>query len=313
MRQCGADLPSQRRVTDATNAPARARGPRKPRARQQLQEDGMLTYPDIEPIAFQLGPIAIHWYGLMYGIGFVGAWLLGRHYARRSWSPLKPSDMDDLVLYLALGVVLGGRMGYMLFYQTPALLEAPWVVFRIWEGGMSFHGGFLGVLAAAALFAYRRGIGYLSLTDFIAPLVPVGLATGRLGNFINGELWGRPTDLPWGMVYPPLGPEPRHPSMLYEMLLEGVVLFILLNWVARRPRPLGALSGLFLIGYGSFRFLVEFVRLPDAHIGYLAWGWVTMGQVLSLPMIVLGLALLAYAYGSAGRLEASAGRREESA
>lgn len=263
----------------------------------------MLTYPNIDPIALHLGPLAVHWYGLMYAVGFLGAWALGRHYAKRRWSPLKPNDMDDLIFYLALGVVLGGRIGYMLFYGYEQLAQNPLALLKIWEGGMSFHGGFLGVLGAGALFAYRRGIRYLAVTDFIAPLVPIGLASGRFGNFINGELWGRPTDLPWGMIYPPLGIQPRHPSMLYEMLLEGVVLFILLNLYAQRPRSLGALSALFLLGYGSFRFLVEFVRLPDDHIGYLAWGWLTMGQVLSLPMILLGLALFAYAYRSSDRLE----------
>ncbi len=256
----------------------------------------MLIYPDIDPVALQLGPLAVHWYGLMYAIGFGGAWALGRVYAKRPWSPVRPADMDDLVLYLALGVVAGGRIGYMLFYQSGVLLEAPWALLRIWEGGMSFHGGLLGVLAAAAMFAHRRGVRFLDLTDFIAPLVPIGLAAGRFGNFINGELWGRQSDLPWAMVYPPLGGEPRHPSMLYEMLLEGVVLFVVLNLLNRRPRPAGAISAVFLLGYGASRFMVEFVRLPDAHIGYLAFDWVTMGHVLSAPMLLLGAALLAWSY-----------------
>jgi phosphatidylglycerol:prolipoprotein diacylglycerol transferase len=263
----------------------------------------MLMYPEIDPIALQLGPLAVRWYGLMYAVGFLGSWALGRHYAKRPWAPVKPNEMDDLILYLALGAVLGGRIGYMLFYGYGQLAQNPLTIFKIWQGGMSFHGGFLGVLAASALFAYRRGIRYLALTDFIAPLVPIGLAAGRLGNFINGELWGKPTDLPWGMVYPPLGMEPRHPSMLYEMFLEGLVLFVVLNLFARRPRPLGALSALFLIGYGSFRFLVEFVRLPDEHIGYLAWDWLTMGQALSLPMVLLGLVLLAYGYRPSRRMQ----------
>jgi phosphatidylglycerol:prolipoprotein diacylglycerol transferase len=257
----------------------------------------MLTYPEIDPIALQLGPLALRWYGLMYAIGFLGGWWLGRIRARQPHSPVTPAQMDDLVLYVALGAVLGGRVGYMLFYNLPVLLDNPLTLLRIWEGGMSFHGGMLGVFLAAWLFGRRIQARFFALTDFIAPLVPIGLGAGRLGNFINGELWGAPTNLPWGMVYPPLGPQPRHPSMLYEFLLEGIALFVILWLFSAKPRPRAAVSGLFLIGYGSFRFLVEFVRLPDEHIGYLAFDWVTMGHMLSLPMILGGIALMAWAYG----------------
>ncbi len=256
----------------------------------------MLYYPDMDPVAITLGPLSVHWYGVMYALGFGLAWWLGRQRARRADSPIKPAQMDDVLLYGAIGVVVGGRIGYGLFYASPGIGEDPLAILRIWEGGMAFHGGLLGVIGMMALYAYRHRIPPLVLGDFIAPLVPPGLAAGRLGNFINGELWGAPTQLPWGMVYPPLGPEPRHPSQLYEMALEGIVLFALLWWFSSRPRAAGAVTGVFLIGYGLARFSVEWVRLPDAHIGYLAGGWLTMGQVLTLPMIGIGLLLLALAY-----------------
>ena len=256
----------------------------------------MLTYPDIDPVAIQLGPIALHWYGLMYLIGFGAAWLLGRWRAARDDSPIRPQQMEDVLVFGAIGAILGGRIGYVIFYE-PALLTAdPLAIIRIWEGGMSFHGGFLGVLAALWLFGKRTGCGFLRLTDFAAPLVPIGLGAGRIGNFINGELWGRVSDVPWAMVYPPMGPDPRHPSQLYQFLLEGVVLFIALWLFTRKPRPTMAASGLFLVLYGGFRFIVEFVRLPDEQLGYLAFDWLTMGQVLSTPMILLGAALMALAY-----------------
>ncbi|HEX5513013.1 MAG TPA: prolipoprotein diacylglyceryl transferase [Gammaproteobacteria bacterium] len=258
----------------------------------------MLVYPDIDPVAIQLGPLAVRWYGLMYAVGFLAAWWLGRVRARRPGAPLTAAQMDDYLIYAALGVVFGGRIGYVLFYNFPAFLDNPLILLKIWEGGMSFHGGMLGVIAATWLFARKVGCRFLTLTDFVAPLTPIGLGAGRIGNFINGELWGAPTNLPWGMVYLPLGGVPRHPSQLYQAALEGVVLFIILWWFSSRPRPRAAVSGLFLFCYGSFRFLVEFVRLPDPQLGYLAFGWVTMGQVLSLPMILGGLGLLAWAYGS---------------
>lgn len=271
----------------------------------------MLTYPAIDPVAFQLGPVAVHWYGLMYVVGILGAWALGRYHARRPWSPVQPAQVDDLVFWAAIGVIAGGRIGYLLFYQGGPPWSDPLVLFRVWEGGMSFHGGLLGVTLALWLYARRQRRTLLAIADFVAPLVPIGLAAGRFGNFINGELWGKVTDLPWGMTGTGLGPEPRHPSMLYEMLLEGFVLFALLQWFARRPRPAGATAGLFLAGYGVFRFLVELVRLPDPQLGYLAWGWLTMGQLLSLPMILLGVALLAWSYRPrAGGAPGGAGVRQ---
>jgi phosphatidylglycerol:prolipoprotein diacylglycerol transferase len=253
----------------------------------------MLPYPHIDPVAIRIGPLKVHWYGLMYLFGFVGAWGLARYRAGRyGW---RAEEIDDLVFYGALGVVLGGRIGYMLFYNLPLLIRDPLSLLRVWEGGMSFHGGLLGVLVAMGLFAKKYSRAYFEVTDFIAPLVPVGLFCGRIGNFINGELWGKVTDLPWGMVFPLAGPLPRHPSQLYEAFLEGVVLFSVLWLYSAKPRPRPAVSGMFLVLYGSFRFLVEFIREPDAHIGYLAFGWLTMGQVLSLPMILAGAWLLASA------------------
>ncbi|GAB6068374.1 prolipoprotein diacylglyceryl transferase [Methylothermus subterraneus] len=254
----------------------------------------MLPYPRIDPVAIHVGPLKIHWYGLMYLFGFLGAWILARFRAPRfGW---RAEEIDDLVFYGALGVVLGGRIGYMLFYNLGLFLRDPLSLFRVWEGGMSFHGGLLGVLVAMGWFARKHGRGYFEVTDFIAPLVPIGLFFGRIGNFINGELWGKVTDLPWGMVFPTGGKLPRHPSQLYEALLEGVALFAILWLYSAKPRPRMAVSGLFLLGYGSFRFLVEFIREPDAHIGYLAFGWLTMGQVLSFPMIAAGLGLWVWAY-----------------
>ncbi|MFA7521772.1 MAG: prolipoprotein diacylglyceryl transferase [Halothiobacillaceae bacterium] len=255
-----------------------------------------MDYPAIDPIALQIGPLAIHWYGLMYLIGFGGAWALARLRARRPDWPIRPQQVDDLLFYAALGVVIGGRVGYMIFYQPATLIHSPLSLFAIWDGGMSFHGGLIGVLITMALYAWRQGLAFFTVTDFIAPLVPIGLFFGRIGNFINAELWGSPTSLPWGMVFPGAGPEPRHPSMLYEAFLEGLLLFVILWLFSMRPRPRMAVSGLFLLGYGLFRFAVEFVREPDAHIGYLAGNWVTMGHLLSTPMILAGIALLVWAY-----------------
>ncbi len=255
-----------------------------------------MDYPLIDPVALQIGPLAIHWYGLMYLFGFAGAWTLARLRARRPDWPITALQVDDLLFYAALGVILGGRIGYVLFYQPGMLLDAPLSIFAIWDGGMSFHGGLLGVLVTMAIYVRRQGLAFFTITDFIAPLVPIGLFFGRIGNFINAELWGRPTELPWGMVFPGAGPLPRHPSMLYEAFLEGLVLFALLWVFSMKPRPRMAVSGLFLAGYGTFRFAVEFVREPDAHIGYLAGDWVTMGHLLSAPMIIAGIALLIWAY-----------------
>jgi phosphatidylglycerol:prolipoprotein diacylglycerol transferase len=253
----------------------------------------MIRYPDIDPVALELGPLAIRWYGLMYIVGFAIAWALARHRAKRPGSGWTPEQVDDLIFYCALGVIVGGRIGSILFYNFDGWLRDPLVLFRIWEGGMSFHGGLLGVLLAVWLYGRKLGKTFFQVGDFVAPLAPLGLACGRVGNFINGELWGKPTDAPWGFL---VDGTVRHASQLYQASLEGVTLFVIL-WLysARRP-PEKAVSGMFLLGYGVFRFAVEFVRLPDAHIGYLAWGWLTMGQLLSLPLIVFGLVLLWLAY-----------------
>jgi len=256
----------------------------------------MFVHPGFNPSAFEFGPIAVRWYGLMYLVGFVAWLLLGRLRARRRPElGYTARDLDDILFYGVLGVVLGGRLGYVLFYKFAEYLHDPIRIFYVWEGGMSFHGGFLGVILAMAWYAQRTKRHWFSVTDFIAPLVPVGLGAGRLGNFINAELWGRPTDVPWAMIFPGVDAQPRHPSQLYEFALEGVALFLILWIFSSRPRPLGAVSGLFLIGYGTFRFLVEYTREPDSYLGVLAMGW-TMGQWLSLPMILGGLTMLAWAY-----------------
>jgi phosphatidylglycerol---prolipoprotein diacylglyceryl transferase len=257
----------------------------------------MLTHPNFDPVALQLGPVAIHWYGLMYLIGFAGCWWLATRRTRLAHVNWTQEQVGDLLFYVALGVILGGRVGYTLFYNFSGFLKDPLVLLRIWEGGMSFHGGLLGVLVALWLFGRRHGLGFVDVGDFATPVIPFGLLTGRIGNFINGELWGKPTDLPWGMVFAhaPTA-DPRHPSMLYEAFLEGAVLLAAMLWFARRPRPWMAVSALFLLLYGVFRIAVEFVRLPDAHIGYLAGGWLTMGMVLTAPMVVAGALMLAWAY-----------------
>jgi phosphatidylglycerol---prolipoprotein diacylglyceryl transferase len=253
----------------------------------------MFVYPHPDPIAFSLGPLHVRWYGLMYLVGFVAAWWLARRRAARPGSTWTPVEVDDLIFYSALGVILGGRLGWMLFYGTENLLADPLSILRIWEGGMSFHGGLIGVLVALALFAARRGKRIADVFDFTAPLPAIGFGAGRIGNFINGELWGKPTDVPWAVVVDGV---PRHASQLYEAFLEGLVLFAILWWFTSRPRPRLAPSGLFLLGYGVFRFAVEFVRVPDANRGYLLFDWLTMGQILSLPMILIGLWMLVAAY-----------------
>ena len=257
----------------------------------------MLTYPQIDPVALAIGPLKIHWYGLMYLIGIGGAWWL----AKRRLADFDPTwskeTLSDLVFWVALGVIAGGRLGYVLFYDLGAYISNPLLVLEIWKGGMSFHGGLLGVMFAMWWYGRKVGSGFWKMADFVAPLVPIGLGAGRIGNFINGELWGKPTDVPWGMVFPQ-APDAlaRHPSQLYQFALEGVVFFIILWWFSSKPRPRMAVSGLFLACYGVFRFLVEFVRQPDAQIGYLAFDWLTMGQVLSFPMIVAGAGLMLIAY-----------------
>jgi phosphatidylglycerol:prolipoprotein diacylglycerol transferase len=253
----------------------------------------VIEFTSIDPVAIRIGPLAVRWYGLMYLIGFAGAWWLGRRRASRPGSPVGPMQMDDLLFYGALGVILGGRIGYMLFYGRDQLIDEPLSIVRIWEGGMSFHGGLLGVMVAMALYARKSGQGFLRIMDFVAPLVPIGLGAGRIGNFVNGELWGAPTGVPWAVIVDGV---PRHPSQLYEALLEGLLLFTMLWIFSSRPRPVMSVAGLFLVVYGLCRFAVEFVRLPDAHIGYLAFGWFTMGQLLTLPMLAGGALMLALAY-----------------
>ena len=263
----------------------------------------MLVHPQFDPVAFHVGPLAVRWYGLMYLIGFVLFVVLGKLRARQNLlTGWHPRDVDDMLFFGVFGVILGGRLGYVLFYKPLYYLAHPLQVLALWQGGMSFHGGFLGVLIALALYARRRHKRWLEVTDFVAPLVPLGLAAGRLGNFINGELWGRPSNLPWAMVFPQVDSVPRHPSQLYEFGLEGLALFALVWLYARRRRPVGAVSGLFLIGYGGFRFLVEYAREPDDFLGVLALGW-TMGQWLSLPMIFTGVALMAWAYWRASKAQ----------
>ena len=272
----------------------------------------MHYFVDIDPIAFSIGPVAVHWYGIMYLIAFAAFWFLGERRRRLGRLPVGPTAFSDLAFYGMIGVIVGGRVGYMLFYDTASLIEHPLSLFKIWEGGMSFHGGLLGVLVALGLWARRNSLHFFDVIDFVAPLVPIGLGMGRLGNFIGGELWGRHTDASWGMIFPraidtagrsieqlkamaaagQLDNEARHPSQLYQMALEGLVLFCVLYVVSMKPRPRYLVSGLFALLYGVFRFAVEFVREPDAQLGYLAWGWLTMGQVLSLPLVILGLVLI---------------------
>lgn len=267
----------------------------------------MLKYPDIDPVAFsvgpfslfgwEIGPLSVHWYGIMYLLGFASAWWIAYKRSQKKYSPVRKNEVEDLVMYAAAGVIIGGRVGYVLFYYFDRFLSEPLWLFKIWEGGMSFHGGLIGVIVAMAWYAKRHKIPFLSLMDFVAPAVPPGLFFGRLGNFIGQELWGRATDLPWGMVFPKDEDALlRHPSQLYEAGLEGVVLFIVIFWYSSKPRPRGAVSSLFLLLYGCFRFAVEFTRQPDAHINFDLFGWVTRGQLLSLPMIIVGSWVLIWAY-----------------
>lgn len=256
---------------------------------------GYLTFPNIDPVLISIGPISVRWYGLMYLVGFMFAMWLANRRADKPNSGWNREQVSDLLFAGFLGVVVGGRLGYVLFYNFDLFLADPLYLFKVWTGGMSFHGGLLGVITAMFWYAKKHGRTFFGVADFVAPLVPFGLGVGRLGNFMNGELWGRVTDVPWAMVFPTGGPLPRHPSQLYEMALEGVVLFFILNWFIRKPRPLGSVSGLFLAGYGTFRFLVEYVREPDAHLG-LFGGFISMGQILSSPMIFGGLALMLWAY-----------------
>lgn len=263
----------------------------------------MLHHPQFDPIAIQVGPVSIHWYGLMYLIGFALVWILGNYRIKKGKAPIDKKGLEDLIFYCVLGVVVGGRLGYALFYQPEYYLQPKhWLhILYVWKGGMAFHGGLVGVLAVLAWFSYSRKIPFFAVGDFLAPLIPLGLAAGRLGNFINGELWGRATDLPWGMVFPQaMDGIARHPSQLYQMGLEGITLFVILWWFSAKPRPLGQVSGLFLFGYGFFRFVVEFTREPDAFLGLL-WAQLSMGQLLSIPMMLLGF-IIFYRAGKLHRL-----------
>ncbi len=267
----------------------------------------MLKYPEIDPVLLSLGPfdiagktlgpLEVHWYGIMYLFGFLGAWLVAMNRAKQPNSFVSKAQIEDLIVYGAMGVIIGGRFGYVLFYYFDRFLLDPLWLFRVWEGGMSFHGGMLGVVVALWLYSRKIRQPFLAVTDFVAPMVPLGLGFGRLGNFIGQELWGRATDVSWGMVFPrdPLGLT-RHPSQLYQAFLEGLVLFTVLLWFSSKPRPRGAVGGLFLLLYGCFRFSVEFVREPDSHIGFDVLGWMTRGQMLSLPMILAGIGFLIWAY-----------------
>ena len=251
-----------------------------------------MNLAQIDPVALSIGSLQLRWYGLMYLAGFGLGWMLGRWRASRPGSGWTGPDVDDLLTCVMIGIILGGRIGYVLFYDLPVYIHDPMEIMRIWNGGMSFHGGLLGVLGAFWYFARTRGRTFLEVSDFIAPLIPQGLFFGRLGNFINGELWGKVSDAPWAVVFPGAGPLPRHPSQLYEAALEGLLLFIMLWVFSLKPRKVGAVSGLFALGYGVFRFAVEFVRMPDVQLGYLAFGWLTMGQLLCVPLILAGAWLL---------------------
>jgi phosphatidylglycerol---prolipoprotein diacylglyceryl transferase len=275
----------------------------------------MLVYPNFDPVAFSIGPfggigpIRVHWYGIMYLVGFIAAWWLARYRAKQPQSTWRPVDVDDLIFFAALGVILGGRVGWALVYGHDALAANPLSIFKIWEGGMSFHGGLAGVMIAVAVFAKLRGRAIGDVFDFTAPLPGIGLFAGRVGNFINNELWGKTTDVPWGFL---VNGEVRHASQLYEALLEGLLLFAVVWAFTVRPRPRFAASGLFLLGYGVVRFVVEFVRVPDDYMGdhgYIAFGWLTTGQILCIPMVLAGLAMLGWAYSRrvpTGNLQATA-------
>ena len=262
----------------------------------------MLTYPEIDPVALDLGVVQIRWYGISYVAGLLTAWWLLRLRSRKLYEIWGADQVADLVFYCTIGIILGGRLGSVLFYNYSYYLEHPLGIFRIWEGGMSFHGGLIGVLCAIWWFSHRQKMGFFMVSDFLAPVVPIGLFLGRIANFINGELWGGPSSLPWAMIFPhpDAGGIPRHPSQLYEALLEGVLLFIILWVYSSKPRPAMAVSGLFLLVYGVFRSLVELVREPDRQIGYLFNDWVTMGMLLSLPMVIAGIVMMVMAHQKKG-------------
>lgn len=256
----------------------------------------MLIHPDFNPVLLKIGPVQIHWYGVMYLVAFGLAWALGQWRAKNSRGLWSKDGVNDLIFYCVVGVIIGGRLGYMLFYSLPSLLADPMSSLKVWQGGMSFHGGLLGVLVSMWWYAKRHHKTFFDVADFTAPLVPLGIAAGRLGNFINSELVGNVTSLPWGMIFPTVDDLPRHPSQLYELLFEGIVLFLIVWLYSAKPRPRMAVAGLFGLGYGAFRFVLEFLRAPDPQYGYLAWGWLTMGQILSLPLIIFGVVTLYLAY-----------------
>lgn len=260
----------------------------------------MIPYPNIDPVAFQLGPFKVYWYGLMYLFGFTICWYITTLRVKHSDRGFTAEQVSDILFYVALGVIIGGRLGYCLLYNLPDTLHNPLHIFTVWKGGMAFHGGLVGVLIAVWLYGRKVNKTFLQITDLIAPAIPIGFALGRIGNFINGELWGRVTDMPWGMI-PPGGDLPRHPSQLYESFLEGVVMFTILWIYSSKPRPTGAVSGLFLVLYGAFRIFIEFFRMPDVQIGYIAFGWLTEGQLLSLPMVIIGLIMMKCAYRGKGK------------
>lgn len=254
----------------------------------------MLTYPQFNPIALSLGPLQIHWYGLMYLIGFILAGIVAKYRVKRLNLGWSDEQIGDLIFYAAIGLIIGGRCGYMIFYGWQELLEDPLSLFKIWQGGMSFHGGLLGGLIALLVFAKTQHKSFLEITDFTAPMVPLGLAAGRLGNFINGELWGRVTSMPWGMVFPHVDQQARHPSQLYELGLEGIFLFICIFIYSLKPRTRGYPTALFLILYSLCRFFVEYFREPDVQLGFLFHSWLTMGQLLTIPVFLLGIGIWSY-------------------
>ena len=256
-----------------------------------------IPFPAIDPVLVQLGPFAIRWYALAYIAAILLGWTLVKRLVRQPGWSLDDTAVDDLLLYVTLGIILGGRIGYVIFYQGPYYVRHPLEVAELWHGGMSFHGGLVGVITALLLFSWRRGVSFLDECDALSTVAPLGLLLGRLANFINGELWGRPTDVPWAMVFPRAGPLPRHPSQLYEAALEGVVLFLVMQWFAREPRrpeDRGRLGGIFLIGYALARITCELFREPDVQLGFLVGG-ITMGQLLSLPMLLVGIVAVARA------------------
>lgn len=258
-----------------------------------------IAFPQFDPVIFEIGSVGLRWYGLMYLIGFIFARWLAIQRAKKPYSGWTVEQIDSLLFNGFLGVFLGGRIGYVLFYQWDYFLQEPAYLFRVWEGGMSFHGGLIGVIISMLITVKLQKRYFWATADFVAPLIPFGLGMGRIGNFINDELWGRVTDVSWAVLFPSGGYLPRHPSQLYEAFLEGFVLFIILNYFIGKPRPTGSVAGLFLIGYGSFRFLVEFFREPDPQLGLYFGQHISMGQILSLPMIILGVLIMTIAYKSA--------------